>query len=276
MRQPFILLLCILLLLSGCQMESGVYYEEITASDIGNASQGYYAFAKLHYDGRIYTSSEAYTLSDKAECPLEGRLNSVLANIFGNNRMLWSTEADELFEVTEDAVVCEVEGYDPSFLVCLYYELSIPDVPGRYQWIIFKCLNGITLDKGSDLFTNKYNIAESAAISALDNTSGSEYILSLEDAPTVEFISALNDGNFIDPASDQCPTFPSNEGITISFTDSVGITTNVTVYKDGYVTTKLFAQQTMTLAVDAATCKNILNYIHSLPDRQQDGFSEFS
>lgn len=267
MKAKVLIVLCLFMFCTGCSrqgdsdLEEGVYIPTISSQYIGYKYSGGYGYAELHLNGQMYTSSEGYTAANREDCVLESVLTDTGTVVYGNHRMYWSDDCSELFEVTEEVVLCTVEGYDPSFLICLYYNMDNPHLETPHQYLIFKCLNGITLHRGSELFSDRYHLDKAVEAIALDYQTGTEYTLSVEDPSVKEFVAALNEGIFLDPEVEGTPTFGVEEGWKITFRDGLGIGVSLVIHGDGYITTRLSGQTAMVLKVDTQACEALLNAI---------------
>lgn len=142
----------------------GVAYEALDPRDIRDVYDplSQYACGSLHYDGRIYTS-----MPDLSELPEgEEEASEPLEHVYLNHGYTLSSNKEELAECTNEGEIYSVDGYDTKDLVCVIYTANLPeeyDEDGNItnagetadyrQYFI--CLNGIRVEKGSDLFVDR-------------------------------------------------------------------------------------------------------------------------
>lgn len=76
----------------------------------------------------------------------------------------------------------------------------------------------------------------------------------MDDEVLEEFMIALFDGEFIDNKHESYPELDSMEGCAMVFVDSVGITTGITIYEEGYVSMENKESTVFLAEVDAEIC----------------------
>lgn len=249
-------MLCIL---TGCEEETtedggekaGVYYEPIDEKVVRQAyNYGLSAYTYLHYDGRMYTSHDTYDTYGMEKSELEAMMGEELAAVYGNGGQYWSTDKSELAAVTAEAKLYKVKGYDDDFRVCIYVENNIEGDVFYTVWI-FDCLNGIYLDKGSDLFTDIIDLSKAV------NVTINSVSVSMEEERVQTFLEALNNGTFIDPADEAYPDLTNVCCSEMIFYDEYGLSNAITVYENGYVVKRTNGQETMTIKVNESVCGQI-------------------
>lgn len=253
--------LCLLLalfqiLLAGCQEENGVYFEEVGAESVGEKySGGLAGYATLCYEGKIYTAANTITYEDVSTCPVDTELLKLHGAVYCNNRILWSDEQDDLFEVTGMGTVYTMEGYDSDFLLCVDHVYESASGKTIRCWYAFVCLNDIRMEKGSELFVERYHLSEMPLTGVWNRKTQKE--CDPMSADLDPFITALNDGVFLDPTSEDYPTLDQNEGYDLTFLDPRGFHVYLVVCDDGRVFVKNSGQNTMVLSVDPAACEQL-------------------
>lgn len=275
MGKRILLLLCLLFCLSGCQNRAediteestkesrsiGIYYPKIDEKEIGRTyNGGLYSNMLLYYDGRIYTSVEHYTSADKSALVLNSILGDELGEVSGNHRIYWSSENERLAQVTEEGTLYRIKDYDESFCVGVYYESSMPLADTYYCLAVFQQLNDITLEEGRELFDERFHFDQAVRIVGRLPREGLLCGLPPEDTAVKEFIAALNEGVFLDPAKREYQSLDPEEAYTLSFYDTVGMVTDIAVYESGYVTMES-GGGVFVLRVDADRCKEIIDRI---------------
>ncbi len=271
MRKRIILVLCIALILVGCKGKisdntedsKGVYYQKIDEKEIGQRYNALasYIYGLLHYDDKIYTSSLHYSSTEKGTLDLNSILGDEIETVLGNHGVFWSTDGEELSEVTYEGRIYQIKGYDEAFRIGIYYEISMPLADTYYHLIIFEHLNDVTLRKGSELFDDRLHLSEAVWVEGAMDEKGFQCQLSAEDTTVKEFLAAMYDGTFLDPADEAYPTLDSTHAYTLSFYDSIGLVTNIMVYKEGYVSMEQAGEEALILKADAQKCKNIIEKI---------------
>lgn len=269
-----LLLLAVCCLLTGCsnneadigQVPSvsvstesrGVFYPAVAEKEIGKVcSDGLRIFDYLYYNGSIYTSSYNYASEDKvaAQAKISAVSEGKLSNIF-NNEYCWSEDSEKLAQVSENtsAVLYAVKGYDRDFRVCLSYEKYIPAMDETtYGMMIFDRLNGITLEKGSELFSERLHIGgyTEVYLRTFDENGSRDEKIS---ADMTDFLSAVNDGDFVKADSETAEKFRSRESRTLVFRlDNEAFDIAVSVYPDGYVSMYSGGEMFL-LQIDKAVC----------------------
>ncbi len=263
------LLLCVVTVLVGCkenkddtgEYNKGVYYERLSevhlryTSKLGNSEH----FTTLKYDGRMYTATDMYRSVEKHELPSENIIGEELATVYGNNGICWSTDKDDLAGVTDEAKIYKVNGYEDDFRVCIYYENYVEELENTfYTLYIFDCVNGIYLDKGSELYSDRLKLSDSTKVASLANTSTKEFMLSMDDENVMEFLNALYDGVFIASNDEKYPELGNVNSCRLRFYDEVGLATDIYVYENGYVTQNILGQGIMTVKVDERICREMM------------------
>lgn len=271
MRKPIFLVLCIALILVGCKGKisdntedsKGVYYQKIDEKEIGQRYNALasYAYGLLHYDDKMYTSALHYSSTEKSTLNLDSILGEEIETVLGNHGVFWSTEGEELSEVTYEGRIYQIKGYDEAFRIGIYYETSMPLADTYYHLIIFEHLNDVTLHKGSELFDDRLHLSEAVWVEGAMEEKDLQCQLSAEDTTVKEFLAALYEGTFLDPAEEAYPTLDSAHAYTLSFYDPIGLFTNIMVYKEGYVSMEQAGEKALILKADAQKCKNIIEKI---------------
>ncbi|MBP0964722.1 MAG: hypothetical protein J5999_05455 [Oscillospiraceae bacterium] len=269
-----LLLLAVCCLLAGCsnneadvgQVPSasvstesgGVFYPAVSEKEIGQVCvDGLRIFDYLYYNGSIYTSSYNYASEDKSA--VQAKISAVsedkLADIF-NNEYCWSEDSEKLAQVSENtsAVLYAVKGYDRDFRVCLCYEKYIPALDETtYGMMVFDKLNGITLGKGSELFSERLHIGgyTEAYLRTFDEDGCRDEKIS---ADMTDFLSAVYDGDFVKADVETAEKFRSRKSRTLVFRlDDEAFDIAVSVYPDGYVSMYSGGEMFL-LQIDKAVC----------------------
>jgi len=281
MKKAFYLLIIIILLLTGCQgnqegfakKSEGVYYHKINPREITRTfrmDQQVYTLGMLHYDDRMYTFSQVSSSSmDKNDLNLDSICEEELGTVYGNNRVLWSTDKDELSAVTNEGTIYRLNGYDESFRIAVYFVISMPLSDTIYHLEIFDSLNDITLHKGSDLFGDRFNLKDSVYIEGyfvkdqIDYEISSKHEFSIEDKIVDDFLTELYKGVFIDPASEEYPKLKARPSYVLSFQDAIGLVTDILVYEEGYAALNQTGVDEMIVKIDTKVCKDIIDIILS-------------
>lgn len=239
----------------------GVFYPAVAEKEIGQVCiDGLRIFDYLYYNGSIYTSSYNFTSEDKAvvEAAVSAVAEDKLADIF-NNEYCWSEDSSKLAQVSENvsAAVYAVKGYDKDFRVCLSYERFIPSIgENTYGMMVFDKLNGITLEKGSELFSERLHIGEYTEIflRTIDENGSRDEKVS---ADMTDFLSAVYDGDFVKADSETAEKFRSRESRTLVFRlDNEAFDIAVSVYPDGYVSMYSGGEMFL-LQIDKAVCEKL-------------------
>lgn len=247
----FLLAACLCFgLLAGCGGNGkGVYYDAIDRTKLNWVSQSNsevcFEYILLGYNEKVYTSNGSLSTADIEELDLDSILGEELGTAyFGTTH--WSDDTEDLYTVDNEGTIYAVQGYDPDFRVCLYYEIALYPDPGR-RVVFYDRLNDVTLEKGSDLFTDRLHLTA-------DQTSDAQK------AVVESFLTALNEGTFLDPEDEAYPDLESMTGCAITFTDEYGIQTKLTVY-EGYVCLNQAGVEDMVLSVDALACTDLMSAI---------------
>ena len=279
-----LLLLAVCCLMAGCNVNTvpdnaslsaekpvvtesgGVTYPEISEKEIGRVcGDGLRIFDYLYYDGSIYTSSYNFSSEDKAsaEAKISVFCGEKLSDIF-NNEYCWSEDGSKLAQVSENtsAVLYAVNGFDKDFRVCLCYERYIPAMDETtYGMMIFDRLNGITLEKGSELFFDRLHIDEynEVYLRTFDENGSSDEKISDD---LTDFLSVISDGNFVKADSETTEKFRSRESRTLIFRlDNEAFDIAVSVCPDGYVSMYSGGEMFL-LRVDDTVCEKIWEEIN--------------
>ena len=246
----------------------GVFYPPISEREISLVYNGGYAiFESLYYDGCIYTSSYRITaenesdITDKSNC----MIGEELAKIY-NYEIYWSDDSSKLYTVSENttAKLYSLNDYDSSFRVCLLYSKYIPSMDTTtYGMIVFDKLNGITLNKGADLFKERINLDKySEAYVRCDNDDG--YTDEKITADLSGFLNSVFKGEFIESDYDTREEFKNKEHYTLVFYTSDEISTVINVYPDGYAA--MISGGTMYLEIiDRNAYNELLKILSNIP-----------
>ncbi len=143
----------------------------------------------------------------------------------------------------------------------IYYENSMPLGETYYHLIIFDHLNDVTLQTGSELFDQQLHLSEAALVEGINTEEDLTYQLPTDDTAVQEFLVALYEGTFLDPSDAASPSLDVTHTYTLSFIDSIGLTTNILIYEEGYVAMEQRGYKPLMLQVDALACKNIIEQI---------------
>ena len=236
----------------------GVFYAAVSEKEIGQVCvDGLRIFDYLYYDGSIYTSSYNFNTGEKAvaEAKLAAVSQDKLADIF-NNEYCWSEDSEKLAQVSENtsAAVYAVKGYDKAFRVCLSYEKYIPSLDETtYGMMIFDKLNGITLEKGSELFIDRLHMDgfSEVYLRTIDENGSRDEKLSVD---MTDFLSAVNDGSFVKADSETAEKFRSRDSRTLVFhSEDEVFDVAVSVYPDGYASMYSGGEMFL-LQIDEAVC----------------------
>lgn len=243
----------------------GVYYQPIPERQIGYVfvknAEVLFPFSYLYYGGSIYTSSHEISAAEKAdiEAFAERIKESELAGVYSNRAEFWSEDPGKLSHTDGNinGTICSMTGYDEDFRVCVCYERYIEPMDETfYGFIVFDKLNGIIVNKGSDLFKDRLHLDEYAEIRIMrigENGEAYEETLS-EDCS--EFVQAIMEGKFIEADFDTREDFSKRESCTLVFYAENGLTATVSVFPDGYVS-MTSGGNTFIEEVNREACENI-------------------
>lgn len=265
------LLMCFmifLLLLTGCTSDnqtevgtnSGAYYKKVDAEIVEhkyNPLAGY-AWSSLYYDGRIYTSYGSKAMLESAEkkedLQLLEALGEELGTVYNNHTIYWSEDSEKLSEVTGEAKLYKVKGYDPEFCVCVCYEVGTQGVDKIYYAKIFEHLNDIYLDKGADLYTTRYNIDAATTVEIYG--ADFEYIstLNCSDSRITTLLTKAKETSFISASDD---TLKLDYDAKLLFKYDNGMQVEALIYDEGYLAMKKYGEQYV-LYIGEDICKSIL------------------
>lgn len=249
----------------------GVYYQPVSEREVGYVfpenAVVCFAFSYLHYNGSMYTSSDVFSSTDKAEIEaLADELKeSELAAVYSNRAEFWSEDSSKLSYADDNinGTICSMAGYDKDFRVCVCYKQYIEPMDETYYgFVVFDKLNDITVNKGSDLFKDRLHLDEYAEVRVMrtDETNGDhEEKLSGDFSG---FVQAVFDGKFIEADYDTREAFRKreSESCTLTFYAETGLSATVSVYPDGYVS-MTSGGNTFIEAVSPEVCMNIINEI---------------
>lgn len=259
MRKTYLLLICILLLLSGCKKDvpQGVYYppestHSLAVSD--NSGLSVSTGDLLHYDGKVYVSSASQFSMDKSELALD--LMGDDLGIAYSSGFDWSDIPEELYTVSFEGKVCQVKGYDPDFRVCTY-GIALTAAGYVYRLTVFDRLNDMTVSKGSEVFEDRLHLSQAASCRCYETP------LSMADPAIQDLLNAMNEGSFVDPESGVLGTLWEYDYQALTFRDPWGISVSLKVYSGGYVS--LTSGNTFLLAaVDTDACNRYIAYVNQL------------
>lgn len=249
----------------------GVYYQPVSEREVGYVfpenAMVCFAFSYLYYNGSMYTSSDAFSSTDKAETEAfaDELKESELAEVYSNRAQFWSEDSSKLSHVDDNinGMICSMVGYDKDFRVCVCYEQYIEPMDETYYgFVVFDKLNDITVNKGSDLFKDRLHLDEYAEvrIMRIDETNGDhEEKLSGDFSG---FVQAVFDGKFIESDYDTREAFRKreSESCTLTFYTETGLSATISVYPDGYVS-MTSGGNTFIEEVSPEACQNIINEI---------------
>ena len=270
MWKRIVLVLCILLVLSGCQGESldneGVYYQKIDVREVG---QNYnplalYAYQLLCCNDQMYTSALHYQASDKECLNSDIILGDEIGIVYGNHCLFWSTDKEKLLESTGEGKIYQINGYDESFRIAVCYETTLPytDTQTLYNIVVFEHLNDITLKKGSELYEDRFHLPEAVTVRGEMKDEGVLCELSTEEETIKEFLNAMNKGIFLNKHDEEYPSLDSYQGYPLSFYDSMGLIISIMVYEEGYVSMEQRLRDAFVLKMDEKQCKNIIEKMY--------------
>ncbi len=244
-------------------LEEGVYYEAVDEKEISKKYvSGIILSCLLHYNRKMYLSTNEFSTEEKSELHIEDILGDEIAEVYGNERVYWSIDDSELYEVTITGKLHKVKGYDESFRVAIYYENYIESMNIKfYGIIVFDNLNGITLDNGNELFEERLHLNKSVKLEAgvLGQKPYSE--LDVEDEGVGAFFKALNEGRFIETEENEYQEYQLKKGCQLIFYDAAGLTTELYVFEEGKVVMKSYEGTDFVIEVDPAACKGIMEKI---------------
>jgi hypothetical protein len=254
------------LLLAGCgspKEPQGIYYPALSHAflkqSLGLSSfhTGCYsedAF-RLYYNGEVYTRSHFYQEYIKNDLPLNALLGEELCAVYGNEKIHWADNEEDLAACTHTGTLYRVPGYEESFRLCLYFEEPARVDMGQgpiYYLYVFDRTNNITLHTGKDYYTGLFHFPANASLDDLDK----------KDEEVGAFVTALLAAEFIDPADEDLPVFDFSADKTyyFSFTDSLGLRNSVAIYGDGYVVDN--EDHNFILKLDPGLCRAIIDKFH--------------
>lgn len=270
MKRRLLFLLCIVFTLTGCQVKQnnstedngGVYLQKIDESEISGQYNplASYSYGLLHYDDKMYTSTLQYSSTDKNTLDLDSILGDELEHVSGNHDVFWSTDSDELSEVTYNGTLYQVKGYDDSFRIAVYYETTMPLTETYYHLTIFDHLNDIYLKKASELFDDRLHLSEAIRVEGALN--GKEVLCDLSENTVVEeFLVSLYDSAVLDVSESVYSALEPNRSCILSFYGSAGLVTDVMVYEDGYAAIEYNGNKVLAVELDREICKSVINVI---------------
>ncbi len=244
----------------------GIYYPPIPERQIGYVfvqnAEVLFTFSYLYYNNSIYTSSYEISSTEKSdiEAFAEGIKESGLAGVCSNRAVFWSEDPGMLSH-TDDSIngtIYSMTDYDEDFRVCVQYERYIePMNETYYGFIVFDKLNGIIVNKGSDLFKDRLHLDEYSEIRIMHiNENGETYEETLS-GDCSEFVQAIMEGKFIEADYDTREDFSKRESRTLIFYAENGLNTTVSVFPDGYVS-MTSGGNTFIEEVSREACENII------------------
>ena len=255
-----------ILFLTGCNRSAdsrGIYYPALSHSFLkqnlapaGVVACSYSSDAfKLYYNGEVYTLSHFYQEYSKNNLPLETMLGKELCTVYGNQKIHWADNKEDLASCTHTGILYQVPGYREDFRVCLYFEEPANVDLNRgpmYHLYVLDRTNNITLYRGKDYYTGLYRFPTDASINGLP----------MENPTIAAFTDALLVAEFIDPATEDLPSFDFNTDKTyhFQFTDSLGLSNSVAIFEDGYVVDN--EDHNFILKLDPSLCRSVIDLFH--------------
>ena len=249
----------------------GVFYPPLSEMDIGYKYNGGNMLSSLlYYDGSMYRSSYMDTSENQTEITdlADSITGNELADIYSNNEVYWSDDSSKLFTFSENttAKLYSMNGYDSSFRVCLLYSRYIPSMDiMTYGIVVFDRLNGITLNKGSELFKDRLHLDEytEAYFRHPDFMNGAEkYPDKIITEDLSGFLDAVFEGEFVETDYKIREEFEKKKSYMIVFYtgSEISISKIVKVYPDGYVSIR--GDGTLILEkIDQDACDNIIGIL---------------
>ncbi|MCM1328714.1 MAG: hypothetical protein NC253_04660 [Ruminococcus sp.] len=225
---------------AAAEKSEGVYYPPVSERDLGyvfrDGTEPDFITFKLYYNGAVYTSSYSVMSADKAE--IENPEGSKLAEVYSNRGVFWSEDGDKLSHI-DDGIsggIYGMTGFDGDFRVCVRYERYVePMDEVYYGFIVFDRLNGITLNKGGELFKDRLHLDECTDVRAVrTDEKGGTYEEKFS-GDFSGFVQAVFDGKFIEADYDAREDFRRRDKCELIFYTETGLGTSVSVYPDGYV-----------------------------------------
>lgn len=249
----------------------GVYYPPVSEREVGYVfpenAMVCFAFSYLYYNGSMYTSSDVFSSTDKAEIEAfsEELKESELAAVYSNRAQFWSEDSSKL-SYSDDNIkgtICGMTGYDKDFRVCVCYEQYIePMNETYYGFAVFDKLNDITVNKGSDLFKDRLHLDEYAEVRIMRDDENSGTYEEKLSGDFSGFVQAVFDGKFIEADYDTREAFRKREkeSCTLTFYTKTGLSLTVSLYPDGYVS-MTSGGNTFIEEVSPEACQSIINEI---------------
>lgn len=238
----------------------GVYYQEMEEKTIEQKynPMAQYTRSLLLYHDRIYTSYVRIFDTEKANLKLDSILGKELSTVKGNHGVFWSIDGEELSEVTTEGTLYQIKGYDDSFRVGIYYEISMPLSDTYCYLAIFEQLNGLTLHEGKELFEERFHLEEAVCIKGMGKNEGSGRELPVESMEVKEFLAALYEGVFLEATGAEYAALKPEESCTLSLYDPNHFVTDIRVYADGYVVLERSSENIFFIKAEASKCKTIV------------------
>ncbi len=276
MKKVFILFVCAAFLFSGCAEQTGdpasvtsevseteetgvslsAISERAVVGRVYNAME-LLAYSSLLYGDQIYTSTHTYTVSNPAKLSAKDALGKELASVAGNHEIYWSTDGEDLAEVTSEWTLYQVKGYDESFRVAIYYETGETAKETTYCLKIFGNLNCITLHEGGELFEDLLHLSDAASVTGTAGQDAEEQDLT-GSAVVEEFLTAICESTELTSLQDAEIEWDADEVYTLSFSDPYGITTDIMTYEDGYAVVEFYAGTGLVVKIDEGIYEKIV------------------
>ena len=243
-----------MLLFTGCAGKTeGVYYAPLDSAIIRTVSAGTggsFLYTCLLYNETMYTSLTSFTTLDKSELDLDHFLGNELGTVYYGS-VHWHDDPGTYGEGIIQGTLYQIQGYDPAFRICVYYEQKI-GTDTYFCVKVFDCLNNITLNKGSDLFTDRLHLEDACQVTYKESS------LPLDGALLNPLLSAMNEAPFLNPSDETFQDLDSLASCPLIFTDKHGIQTQITVY-DGYAALHQAGVDAMVVALDPQLCVNLFS-----------------
>lgn len=234
MKKKIILLFPVMFLLFGVGIflfvkagnKKGIYYDELnpyvkyTYNPLVS-----YGYSTLLYNGKVYTGGYSVSCSAKEFKNLQRK---ELSAVYGNHGIYWSADSSDLYETTEEGIICRLEGYQPDSRVCVRCEAYSGGIG------IFDCLNDLYLFQGKDLYQDIFHLENAKEVYAKISEDMVALVES-DDEIFSDFFSALCEGEFIPQENISESEYDTESDSRFLFQDALGIQTEIKVYPNGYV-----------------------------------------
>ncbi len=242
----------------------GVFYEPIKSlSDLKQGWEGSgYTSPTLYYDKKMYSLIFNVSYSNDDNVSYDDFLDKEIGAVNGYKHTYWSQAPDDLYEVTDEGILFKVKQSEENNRLGIYSESTGKDGNTNYRIQIFENLSGIYLDKGSDLFKNRFNLSNSTLVKTYFSSEGVESAVELDinDEKIQNFINTLCEGTFIETSADEQPY----DIQIVMFYDTMGINTDILIDSKGYVYMKKAGGYNITLQIDEQKCIDFLSYIKNI------------